>query len=169
MRDGRLEASGHNWVEGQGSGPRIDKADGEDDTTYDAMGNKVDNKKTKKLTSAEARKVRISLCRHFAQYLLVLSFHSSRRNVWQGRREARRSLMMSSKIIAVFHLFLLFSSPHICHTTMFHQFPSCDCIPLPPSSCCCLYSSYNLILHTIPFTNLYHVHDPLTGHGRLRL
>ena len=25
MRDGRLEASGHNWVEGQGSGLRIDR------------------------------------------------------------------------------------------------------------------------------------------------
>jgi len=31
MRDGRLEASGHNWMEeGQGSGPRIDKAAGEE-------------------------------------------------------------------------------------------------------------------------------------------
>jgi ABC-type multidrug transport system ATPase subunit len=30
MRDGRLEASGHNWVDGQGSGPRIDKAAGEE-------------------------------------------------------------------------------------------------------------------------------------------
>jgi elongation factor 3 len=57
MRDGRLEASGHNWVEGQGSGPRIDKNDGGDDTLYDAMGNKIDSKKTKKLTAADARKV----------------------------------------------------------------------------------------------------------------
>jgi elongation factor 3 len=57
MRDGRLEASGHNWVEGQGSGPRIDKKDGEDDAQYDAMGNKIDVKKMKKLTSSEARKV----------------------------------------------------------------------------------------------------------------
>jgi len=58
MRDGRLEASGHNWVEGQGSGPRIDKAAGEEDDTYDAMGNKVDMKKNKKITSAEARKLK---------------------------------------------------------------------------------------------------------------
>jgi elongation factor 3 len=59
MRDGRLEASGHNWVEGQGSGPRIDKKDGEEDVQYDAMGNKVENsKKAKKLTSAEARKAK---------------------------------------------------------------------------------------------------------------
>jgi elongation factor 3 len=56
MRDGTLEASGHNWVEGQGAGPRIDKAAGEEDDVYDAMGNKVDTKKQKKLTSAELRK-----------------------------------------------------------------------------------------------------------------
>lgn len=56
MRDGHLEASGHNWVEGQGSGPRIDKKDGEEEVQYDAMGNKIDVKKTKKLTSSELRK-----------------------------------------------------------------------------------------------------------------
>jgi len=58
MRDGHLEASGHNWVEGQGSGARIDKKKGDDDDQYDAMGNKVDMKKTKKLTSSEARKLK---------------------------------------------------------------------------------------------------------------
>jgi len=58
MRDGTLEASGHNWVEGQGAGPRIDKAAGEEDDVYDAMGNKVDTKKQKKLTSAEQRKLK---------------------------------------------------------------------------------------------------------------
>ena len=49
MRDGRLEASGHNWVEGQGAGPRIDKKDGPEEDTYDAMGNKIENKKQKKI------------------------------------------------------------------------------------------------------------------------
>ncbi|KAH9943428.1 armadillo-type protein [Epithele typhae] len=58
MRDGRLEASGHNWVEGQGAGPRIDKKDGEEDVQYDAMGNKIESKKQKKLTSSEARKLK---------------------------------------------------------------------------------------------------------------
>jgi ABC-type multidrug transport system ATPase subunit len=57
MRDGRLEASGHNWVEGQGSGARIDKAAGEEDDQYDAMGNKIESKKTKKITASDARKV----------------------------------------------------------------------------------------------------------------
>jgi len=60
MRDGRLEASGHNWVEGQGSGPRIDKKAGEKEDQFDAMGNKVDTKKTKQLTSSEARKLKKS-------------------------------------------------------------------------------------------------------------
>jgi len=58
MRDGRLEASGHNWVEGQGLGPRIDKKDGPEEDQFDAMGNKVDTKKAKKITSSEARKLK---------------------------------------------------------------------------------------------------------------
>jgi len=59
MRDGHLEASGHNWVEGQGSGARIDKKDGDEEDTYDAMGNKIDKaKKAKKLTASEARKAK---------------------------------------------------------------------------------------------------------------
>jgi len=58
MRDGHLEASGHNWVEGQGSGARIDKAAGEEEVQYDAMGNKIENKKKKKMTAAEARKAK---------------------------------------------------------------------------------------------------------------
>ncbi|KAI6124021.1 P-loop containing nucleoside triphosphate hydrolase protein [Pisolithus croceorrhizus] len=36
--------------------PRIDKKDGEEEVQYDAMGNKIDVKKTKKLTSSELRK-----------------------------------------------------------------------------------------------------------------
>jgi len=59
MRDGHLEASGHNWVEGQGSGARIDKKTGEEEDEYDAMGNKIDKaKQKKKLTAAEARKAK---------------------------------------------------------------------------------------------------------------
>ncbi|KAF8626202.1 hypothetical protein AX15_004892 [Amanita polypyramis BW_CC] len=58
MHNGHLEPSGHNWVEGQGSGPRIDKKDGPEEDQYDAMGNKIDNKKSKKLTSSEIRKLK---------------------------------------------------------------------------------------------------------------
>lgn len=49
--------SGHNWVSGQGSGPRLDKAEGEEEDTFDAMGNKVAaSKKKAKLSSSELRK-----------------------------------------------------------------------------------------------------------------
>ncbi|KAG9056842.1 translational elongation factor EF-1 alpha [Serendipita sp. 407] len=58
MKDGRLEASGHNWVEGQGSGPRIDQANKEEEDQYDAMGNKVAKAANKKVTSNEARKAK---------------------------------------------------------------------------------------------------------------
>lgn len=56
MKDGSLTPSGHHWVEGQGSGPRIDKKDGPEDEVFDAMGNKLDNKAAKKISSSEARK-----------------------------------------------------------------------------------------------------------------
>jgi elongation factor 3 len=59
MRDGHLEASGHNWVEGQGAGPRINKEKGEEEDQYDAMGNKIEKSKlNKKLTANEARKAK---------------------------------------------------------------------------------------------------------------
>lgn len=55
--DGKMTPSGHNWVQGQGSGPRLKADDGEEEEKFDAMGNKiVSTKKAKKLTSAEARK-----------------------------------------------------------------------------------------------------------------
>lgn len=73
MRDGRLEASGHNWVEGQGSGPRIDKKDGEEEDQYDAMGNKIDTKKVKKISAAEARKVRHRMISISVHWLLTCS------------------------------------------------------------------------------------------------
>ena len=69
MRDGHLEASGHNWVEGQGSGPRIDKKDGEDEDQFDAMGNKIEVKKQKKITS-KAR--------------TIFSLIWGRRQIWLG-------------------------------------------------------------------------------------
>lgn len=58
MRDGHLEASGHNWVEGQGAGPRIDKKGDQEEEVFDALGNKVDVSKTKKVTSKEERKLK---------------------------------------------------------------------------------------------------------------
>ncbi|KAF2456223.1 ABC transporter domain-containing protein [Lineolata rhizophorae] len=56
VMDGKMTPSGHNWVQGQGSGPRLtEKEDTED--KVDAMGNKIETStKKKKLTSSEARK-----------------------------------------------------------------------------------------------------------------
>ncbi|KAL3235271.1 hypothetical protein RNJ44_00030 [Nakaseomyces bracarensis] len=56
VKDGKMTPSGHNWVTGQGAGPRIEKKDDEEDK-FDAMGNKIaGGKKKKKLSSAELRK-----------------------------------------------------------------------------------------------------------------
>lgn len=56
VNNGRMTPSGHNWVTGQGAGPRIEKKDDEEDK-FDAMGNKISGgKKKKKLSSAELRK-----------------------------------------------------------------------------------------------------------------
>ncbi|RKF64481.1 Elongation factor 3 [Erysiphe neolycopersici] len=54
--DGKMTPSGHNWVQGQGSGPRL-KGEEEEEEKFDAMGNKiVSTKKKAKLSSAELRK-----------------------------------------------------------------------------------------------------------------
>lgn len=52
MRDGNLVASGHNWVEGQGSGERIDKKGDVEEEHFDAMGNKIDAPKKAKVRLA---------------------------------------------------------------------------------------------------------------------
>ncbi|KAK5658286.1 hypothetical protein OQA88_2261 [Cercophora sp. LCS_1] len=57
VMDGKMTPSGHNWVQGQGSGPRLKQDDDEEEEKFDAMGNKiVSTKKKAKLTSSEARK-----------------------------------------------------------------------------------------------------------------
>lgn len=54
--DGRMTPSGHNWVQGQGAGPRLEKKEDEEDK-FDAMGNKIAaTKKKAKLSAAELRK-----------------------------------------------------------------------------------------------------------------
>lgn len=56
--DGLMTPSGHNWVQGQGSGPRLTEK-GDEEDKFDAMGNKlVGGQKKKKLTSSELRKKR---------------------------------------------------------------------------------------------------------------
>ncbi|KAL2201973.1 elongation factor 3 [Sarocladium strictum] len=57
VMDGKMTPSGHNWVSGQGSGPRLKGDDADEEDKFDAMGNKiVSTKKKAKLTSSELRK-----------------------------------------------------------------------------------------------------------------
>ncbi|KAF1811456.1 elongation factor 3 [Eremomyces bilateralis CBS 781.70] len=59
VQAGTMTPSGHNWVTGQGAGPRLDKKDDDEEEKFDAMGNKIESsKKKKKLTSNEARKAK---------------------------------------------------------------------------------------------------------------
>ena len=60
MDGGQLRASGHNWVEGQGTGARIDKKAGDiEEEKFDAMGNKIEEAKKKKVLNAkEVRKAK---------------------------------------------------------------------------------------------------------------
>ncbi|KDN50815.1 putative YEF3-translation elongation factor eEF3 [Tilletiaria anomala UBC 951] len=58
MDGGLLRASGHNWIEGQGSGPKLQAKEDEEDK-FDAMGNKIEKKEKKKvLSSADKRKAK---------------------------------------------------------------------------------------------------------------
>jgi len=51
-----MTPSGHNWVQGQGAGPRLTEK-GEEEEKFDAMGNKIESTKKKaKLTASELRK-----------------------------------------------------------------------------------------------------------------
>jgi elongation factor 3 len=58
--DGRMTPSGHNWVQGQGAGPRLEeKKKGDEEEERDAMGNIIaSTKKKAKMSSNEARKKR---------------------------------------------------------------------------------------------------------------
>jgi len=57
VMDGKMSASGHNWVSGQGAGPRLTGKDDDEEDKFDAMGNKIESTKKKaKLTSSELRK-----------------------------------------------------------------------------------------------------------------
>jgi elongation factor 3 len=56
VNHGLMTPSGHNWVQGQGSGPRLDQKGDDDEDKFDAMGNKIVVEKKKKLTGSELRK-----------------------------------------------------------------------------------------------------------------
>lgn len=93
--DGKMTPSGHNWVKGQGDGPRLtDKGDDEEDK-FDAMGNKiVSTKKKAKLTSRLVFLIaQDSGCRTKANSSPARLVRR-RRSVWPDVRGARRSSLM---------------------------------------------------------------------------
>lgn len=55
VMDGKMTPSGHNWVQGQGAGPRLTDKDDEEER-FDAMGNKLDS--NKKAKSKQTRRYR---------------------------------------------------------------------------------------------------------------
>ncbi len=71
-----MTPSGHNWVQGQGAGPRL-AGEGEEEDRFDAMGNKIEGGKRKaKLTSSELRKKKkvcfvLALDLEYSSYILT--------------------------------------------------------------------------------------------------
>lgn len=61
--DGKMTPSGHNWVQGQGTGERLKNKDDDEEEKFDAMGNKiVSTKKKAKLTSRYVPRSNPVLC-----------------------------------------------------------------------------------------------------------
>lgn len=89
VMDGRMTPSGHNWVQGQGAGPRLSAKDGEEEEKFDAMGNKIASEKKKaKLTSSEMRK---KVCGIESAVKHDLLTHNRRRTAWPAASVVRRS------------------------------------------------------------------------------
>ena len=94
VMDGKMTPSGHNWVAGQGSGPRLKQGDDDEEEKFDAMGNKiVTTKKKAKLSSSEARKKKKGksssrMISHTDQRLTILQ------SVWLAASVVRRFSLM---------------------------------------------------------------------------
>lgn len=90
--DGKMTPSGHNWVKGQGDGPRLTEKGDDEEDKFDAMGNKiVTTKKKAKLTSRlvptsfQAHDCRMNANIHVARPV------RRRRSVWPDASVVRRS------------------------------------------------------------------------------
>lgn len=99
VMDGRMTPSGHNWVQGQGSGPRLSAKDGEEEEKFDAMGNKIASQEVSRhvlhvldITDSVYRRRRSSHPARCAR---------RRRTVWPAASVVRRSSpMRTTKRIA---------------------------------------------------------------------
>jgi elongation factor 3 len=92
--DGKMTPSGHNWVQGQGSGPRLTEK-GDEEEKFDAMGNKISGGgKKKKLTSAEMRKKKKERMARRKVSQLQYTFQMIEYMLTDCYREAKRSSAM---------------------------------------------------------------------------
>ena len=92
--DGKMTPSGHNWVQGQGSGPRLTEK-GDEEEKFDAMGNKISGGgKKKKLTSAEMRKKKKERMARRKVSQLQYTFRMIEYMLTDCYREAKRSSAM---------------------------------------------------------------------------
>ena len=91
VMDGKMTPSGHNWVSGQGSGPRLKGDDGDEEDKFDAMGNKiVSTKKKAKLTSSELRKKKKGKFK-MSTLITVYTILTILQTVWPAASVVRRS------------------------------------------------------------------------------
>jgi energy-coupling factor transporter ATP-binding protein EcfA2 len=96
VMDGRMTPSGHNWVAGQGAGPRLTEK-GEEEEKFDAMGNKIEStKKAKKLSSAELRKKKKEYVYPDLTQLIRRTMTNNLTGAWHAARLARRSSLTRS-------------------------------------------------------------------------
>ena len=92
--DGKMTPSGHNWVQGQGSGPRLTEK-GDEEEKFDAMGNKISGGgKKKKLTRAEMRKKKKERMARRKVSQLQYTFQMIEYMLTDCYREAKRSSAM---------------------------------------------------------------------------
>ena len=91
--DGKMTPSGHNWVQGQGAGPRLANKDDDEEEKFDAMGNKIDStKKAKKLTSAELRKKKKGKLAYMTSTRCI--YTNALQIAWHAASEAKKFLQM---------------------------------------------------------------------------
>ena len=95
VMDGKMTPSGHNWVQGQGAGPRLTDKDNEEER-FDAMGNKIDgNKKQKSTQFLHYNDLRPRLT--IFQNSLPPSSERRRRTEWPAASVGRKSSLMKNK------------------------------------------------------------------------
>lgn len=93
VNHGLMTPSGHNWVQGQGSGPRLDQKGDDEEDKFDAMGNKIVVEKKKKLTGESSIQLSTGL-KSYTNGFQALSSAKRRRSVLPAASVVRTSSLM---------------------------------------------------------------------------